>query len=70
MDKTELMNVIYDTLFENRQHEQFNQLDIVDQFIDNADGTIQFDMTIEDTTYTMKLSIEQVGQRFFLDNED
>lgn len=64
--KQELTDIIYDTLFENKQYDQFNQLQIDNQ---QVDSNIDFDVTIEDTIYSVSITLNITGKRFYLDEE-
>ncbi|MCK5021232.1 MAG: hypothetical protein KAS32_29750 [Candidatus Peribacteraceae bacterium] len=51
MDKKELINIIYDTLFENTNHPQFNKLNTDNQCV----GGELIDFDIDGITYTLTL---------------
>ena len=54
MNKIEITDRIYDTLFENKQHSQFPVNDIMEQFVNANNSTIGFD--IGNKRYIIKIS--------------
>lgn len=56
--RNDLANIVYDTLFKNTQHKQFEEImeEIIDHMINNSNDTISFNWN--GTLYTMKVEEE------------
>ena len=54
----DLTDTIYDTLFDNKQYEQFNTLKIDNQFVNSGTGKIHFDTKIDDAVYSVELTLK------------
>ena len=57
MDTTELLNMVYDTLFENKQWPQFPLEDTYGQFINTSNKAAPFvEFTYNEIEYKMQLT--------------